>query len=132
MPDHRARSNHLAEPLPILLVEDEPIIAMTLGDELEEHGFRVEHAADGLDALQRLARGRYHAVISDLRLPGCDGLRVLQHARAASADVELLLITAHATADSAGEARRQQATLLEKPFANRAVLDWLSGVRRTG
>ena len=52
--------------------------------------------------------------------------------RATSPAAELLLITAHATADSAREALRQKATLLEKPFANRAVLDWLGGFRRTG
>ena len=70
----------------ILLVEDEQTIAVTLTDDLEGAGYEVKHFPDGKEAIDELQRRSYDVVITDGRLPGADGLQVLQ-AAAQSADV---------------------------------------------
>ena len=66
----------------ILLVEDEEIIAVTLGDDLREAGHDVIHTADGKEALAILRDQVFDCVITDVRLPGADGIEVLQAAKA--------------------------------------------------
>ena len=58
----------------ILLVEDEKTIAITLGDDLRGEGHEVRHTADGGEALRILAEESFDCVITDVRLPGVDGL----------------------------------------------------------
>ena len=67
----------------ILLVEDEQTIAVTLADDLEAAGYEVEHVADGKAAVARVEKQSYDVVITDVRLPGADGLQVLQATKAA-------------------------------------------------
>lgn len=111
--------------LRVLLVEDEATIAVTLGDDLVDRGHRVTLLADGGQALQRLAAAPFDAVISDLRLPGADGITVLERARRHNPAARLLLVTAFAEERHAAAVRRAGATRLQKPFANDTVLAWL-------
>jgi len=114
----------------VLLVEDEPSIATTLGDDLRGEGYEVIHTADGRAALKLLAERTFDCVITDVRLPGADGLQVLSAAKRARPDTEVLVMTAFATVEHAVEAMRQGADdYLQKPFLNEAVLERL---RRIG
>ena len=65
----------------ILLVEDEQTIAVTLSDDLEAAGHEVLHVPDGKQAIRELQRKSFDVVISDVRLPGADGLEVLRAAK---------------------------------------------------
>ncbi|MBK9383475.1 MAG: response regulator [Planctomycetes bacterium] len=65
----------------ILLAEDEKTIAITLRDALEEVGHRVEWVADGREAKEELKRVAYDALVSDIRMPGLDGMQLLDFAR---------------------------------------------------
>ena len=107
----------------ILLVEDETTIAVTLGHDLADRGHEVQLVDDGADALQRLDRERYDCVISDLRLPGADGLRVLASARAARRDVGAILISAWLDPEDVRECRRLGARMVAKPFLNDQVVE---------
>lgn len=113
----------------VLLVDDEPTILVTLQDDLEEHGFVVVIARDGLTALRLLADRPYVAVVTDLRLPGVDGVAVVQAAHARDAATRILVMSA----DLAGREASLQAAgaeaCLAKPFANREVLAWLGAFR---
>jgi two-component system response regulator BaeR len=109
----------------VLVVEDEPTIARTLADDLTDHGYRVTLAGNGAEAICLVAEHDYAAVITDLRLPGADGVEVLRAAKGRSASTTVLVISAHA-------ASRQQEVcglgadgVLGKPFLNECVLDWL-------
>ena len=113
------------ERLVVLLAEDEPTIAITLRDDLEEHGFEVVHEADGDDAYDHLHKRPFDAVITDLRLPRRGGLELLRLARSRLMDAPLMLITAYASAECEHAARSARATVLHKPFANAAVIAWL-------
>lgn len=109
----------------VLLVEDEPTIAITLGDALDDCGYDVTLLADGGDALPCIDHDRFDAVISDLRLPGATGLEVLHRARLRSPATRLLLITAYAPEQQHAALRALHAGLLAKPFANEDVIAWL-------
>ena len=117
-------------PMRILLVEDEQTIAVTLRDDLEGVGYEVEHCADGKQAIAVLQRTSFDVVITDVRLPGADGLQGLQAAKLARPDTEVLIMTAYATVEHAVEAMRLGADdYIQKPFLNEHVLDRL---RRIG
>jgi DNA-binding response OmpR family regulator len=101
---------------PILVVDDDPNIRVTIQWALEEAGFRVETAADGIEALERAARVRPVLVVLDLRLPGVDGANVAIRLRADhGSPPPILLVTAEDRA--ASTARRVGAyAYLGKPF----------------
>jgi DNA-binding NtrC family response regulator len=118
-------------PMRILLVEDEQTIAVTLRDDLEGAGYEVQHFADGKQAVADLAQTSYDVVITDVRLPGCDGLQVLQAAKRARPDTEVLVMTAFATVEHAVEAMRLGADdYIQKPFLNEHVLERLARIRK--
>ena len=114
----------------ILLVEDEPTIALTLGDDLRAEGFDVVVLADGKAALEVLGQRSFDCVVTDVRLPGADGLQVLKAAKAARPETEVLVMTAYATVESAVEAMRLGADdFIQKPFLNAQLIERL---RRLG
>ena len=113
----------------ILLVEDEQTIAVTLSDDLEAAGHEVMHVADGKAAISELQRRSFDVVITDVRLPGADGLEVLKAAKQARPDTEVMMMTAYATVEHAVEAMRLGADdYIQKPFLNEHVLDRLQRI----
>ena len=87
----------------VMLVEDEKITRITLGDVLVKEGFEVISCANGRDALARMDE-TVDIVISDLRMPGMDGLELLRCIKQKSATVEVILMTAYSTVANAVEA----------------------------
>ena len=113
----------------VLLVEDEQTIAVTLADDLETAGHEVAHIADGAEAVAALKRRSFDVVITDVRLPGADGLEVLKAAKRARPDTEVLMMTAYATVEHAVEAMRLGADdYIQKPFVNDHVVDRLQRI----
>ena len=110
----------------ILVVDDERNIRRVLQALLEEDGYAVDEAADGDEARALLRRGRpgYDAVLTDLRMPGCDGLQLLRWANSAQPDTPVVMITAHGTVDVAVEAMRAGAfDFITKPFEESELRD---------
>jgi two-component system, NtrC family, response regulator HydG len=105
----------------VLVVDDEPKLATLLAEALELDGHQAVRAVGGREALARLQDGRFDVVVTDLRMPDVDGLAVLRAVRALSAPggrPEVVLMTAHATAESAVEAMKAGAAdYVVKPFA---------------
>jgi CheY-like chemotaxis protein len=103
-------------PRPILVVDDDPSIRLTIRWVLEEAGFEVETAADGDEALEQVQRLRPALVVLDLRLPGVDGQTVAARLRADHGEpLPILLVTAEDRA--AAIARRVGAyAFVAKPF----------------
>ena len=79
----------------ILIVEDEPHIARGLVFNLEEEGYRVDHAATGEEAIALAEAGNFSLVILDLALPGISGLEVCRRLRRRDARLPVLMLTAH-------------------------------------
>ena len=104
----------------VLIVEDEADLRDLLSEYFRARNFDVAGAADGRAALQAIERDpeRFSLIITDLNLPGVDGLAVLRAARAANPGVYVVIVTGFASLDSAIQAVRLGAyDYLTKPFS---------------
>jgi DNA-binding NtrC family response regulator len=83
---------------------------------LERAGYRVEEAADGTTAIQKVRGRRYLLVLSDLKLPGASGLEVLRESKQADATIPVILLTAYGSVEEAVTAMKEGAfDFLQKP-----------------
>ena len=113
----------MAEPWHLLLVDDEKALREAVAAQLTDQGFAVTEAADGKAALARLSEFAYDIVITDLRLPGADGRKVLQEARARYPDIIAIVITGFGTVKDAVDLIKQGASdFITKPFQSDALL----------
>jgi DNA-binding NtrC family response regulator len=102
----------------VLVVDDEPKLGRVVAQMLELDGHRVVLAGGGREALARLDEHQFDVVITDLRMPEVDGLSVLRAARARTPPLEVVLMTAHGTAESAVAAMKAGAAdYVTKPFS---------------
>ena len=107
----------------ILVVDDEEGIRSFLAEALEGAGHQVTQAADGLAGLDALSRHAFDLVLTDLKMPGLDGMSLLKHVRAEQPDVEVIVLTAYATVQTAVDAMRLGAhNYLQKPIGSPAEL----------
>ena len=93
----------------ILIAEDEIGVRESLAEVLRDEGYQVTAVADGSSAIAALDTQEFDLAISDLRMPGADGLTVLTHAREIAPQTLVLLMTAHATVETAVEALQRGA-----------------------
>jgi len=93
----------------ILIVDDERAMRRTLADLFESKGHRVEGAASGPEALEKISRQPFDLVILDLKMPGMDGAEVLAAARPLAPDTVFIILTAYGTLESAITGIRQGA-----------------------
>ena len=110
----------------ILVVEDEPNIAESLLFILRQAAFDVEMVADGLEALSRLQRERFGAVLLDVMLPGMNGFEVLRTIRGDPrlAGLPVLVLTAKGqTHDRLAAEEIGASAFITKPFSNADVVD---------
>jgi len=104
-------------PLHLLLVDDEAAFREVIAERLTEHGFHVEQAGTGEEALSRLHEFAFDILVTDLRLPGVDGRHVLDEGFARYPDLLVIVITGYATVREAVEVTRQGVEgFLAKPF----------------
>jgi len=101
----------------ILVVDDEPSNRQVLQRILSREGYAVEQADDGRQALDRLRDGGIELVLSDLKMPGMDGLELLRAARALDTGVEFIVMTAYGTVETAVDAMKVGAyDFITKPL----------------
>ncbi|HJT18491.1 MAG TPA: sigma 54-interacting transcriptional regulator, partial [Thermoanaerobaculia bacterium] len=102
----------------LLIVEDKESLALMLKETVESEGLEAEVIANGSEAMRRLAEGRrYFAVLTDLRLPGADGISVLKQARESDPDCPVIVMTAFGTIENAVEAMKLGAAdFIQKPI----------------
>jgi two-component system response regulator HydG len=105
--------------LRVLVVDDESAILHTLQILLRGEGFEVAVARSGREALERFADFGPDVVLTDIRMPGMDGLELLAALRRENPEVPVILMTAQASLQSAVQAVNQGAFYyLQKPFSN--------------
>src|SRR5690606_27856758 len=102
----------------ILVADDEAGIREFVADALELDGHDVVAAADGKAAAKLLDERGFELVITDLKMPGLDGMALLRKVRAEQPEVEVIVMTAHGTVDNAVEAMKLGAfEYLQKPLS---------------
>jgi DNA-binding NtrC family response regulator len=101
----------------VLVIDDDPAVRLTLGGALREGGHAVTLASDGTEALTILAQRAFDVVITDMHMPGSDGLTVFRTVKRDSPDTDVILITAHgAVADAVTALKEGAQDYLTKPF----------------
>jgi DNA-binding NtrC family response regulator len=101
----------------ILVVDDEEVIRHGIKRVLEGEQFEVETCGSGYKAIERLQEKEYGLIITDLKMPGMDGIEVLKAVKALQPDIPVILITGYASIDSAVEAMKNGASeYISKPF----------------
>lgn len=101
----------------VLIIDDEAIALSNLKHVLEREGYRVTACKSGEEGVRVLASGEVDLVLTDLKMPGMDGMEVLQRVHAQHDDVPVIMITGHATLDTAIEAMKAGAYhYIAKPF----------------
>jgi two-component system alkaline phosphatase synthesis response regulator PhoP/two-component system response regulator VicR len=117
----------------ILVVEDEPTIALGLKDDLEAEGYAVEVARDGNAGAASAARGGFDLILLDVMLPGKDGFTVCRDLRSAGSRTPIILLTA--------KGQEQDKVLglslgaddyVTKPFSPRELVARIQAVLRRG
>jgi DNA-binding NtrC family response regulator len=125
--------------LTILVVDDDPVIRRLLEQRLLKENYEVLLAEDGHKGNDILLHNHVDVVLTDLMMPGdIDGIKVLEFAKELERDIEVILITAHSSVDTAVEAMKKGASdYLEKPvnftelFLRLEKIDTLRGLLRS-
>ncbi len=107
----------LTTPQAVLFVDDEKTARTNMKHVLTKDGYDVETAADGMEALDLLGKRRFDLVITDLKMPGADGMDVLKGAKSMNPQTEVIIVTGYATTPIAVEAMKKGSFyVLSKPF----------------
>jgi len=107
----------------VLVADDEESIRELLRKSLSLAEYRVETVGDGRSALDRLQRERFDLLITDLRMPGLDGLALIREVRRFHPDLPVIVATGYSTESTAVEALNLGvAGYLRKPFRIRQVI----------
>ncbi len=102
----------------ILIVDDEPLMRVSMVDALTADGYEVQEASTGSEGLERLQATEFNVVITDLRLPGADGLQIVSTCKEQWPNTEVIVITAHGSVDTAVHAMKDGAyDYMTKPFS---------------
>ncbi len=101
----------------VLIVDDEANIVSSLLGILEDEGYQINTADDGLDALEQVQSDPPDLVLLDIWLPGMDGIEVLKTIKTYHPEIEVLIMSGHGTIDTAVKATKLGAfDFIEKPF----------------
>ena len=112
----------------ILVADDEPGLREFIVDSLELDDHTVVPAKDGREAAKLLDERGFDLVLTDLKMPGLDGMGLLRKVRAEQPEVEVIMMTAHGTVDNAVEAMKLGAfEYLQKPLSGPDELRLLVG-----
>jgi len=105
------------EKFKILVVDDEKIVRESTKEWLKEEGFSVTTADSGQKALEIMAELPFNMMLTDIKMPGMDGVELLGKAKEKNSDLCVIMMTAYAAVDSAVDAMKQGALdYLTKPF----------------
>jgi two-component system NtrC family response regulator len=113
----------IAKTASILVVDDDPSLRRVVAYQLEQEGYRVANASSGAEAVEAVRAGGVNVLITDVMMPGMDGLELVDRVRASAPDVVPIVITAHGDIATAVRAMQSGAfDFVEKPFTRERML----------
>jgi two-component system, sensor histidine kinase and response regulator len=117
------------EKIQVLLADDEDPLRMTVAAWLNDEGFEVEEAADGVEAIKRTQTKDYDIALLDIKMPGANGLEVLRYIKKNSAQTEVVMMTGMSDVSMAVEAMKLGAKeYLTKPIDMDQLVPQLRGI----
>lgn len=117
----------------ILIVDDEKNIRNAIAQALESLGHQVHVAFDGKDALMQLEADPYDLILTDLQMPGIDGIELLRRAVDKYPSIQIAVISAHGTVENAVEVMKLGAVdFLQKPFTPQELRDFVYNILERG
>lgn len=128
MLDQSALHTHAIRRPRLLVVDDEPMMTRMLERVLTGRGFDVSTAANGTEAMARLTAAPFDLVLSDMVMPQCDGLCLLEAMRTAGICVPVVILTGYADATDLSLVARGAAAVLGKPASVDVICTTLATV----
>jgi len=108
----------------VLLVDDEPDFTEVLSKRMESRGVKVDTAASGREALQKVKAKSYDAIVLDLSMPEMDGMETLKRLLEDNPDLQVIVLTGYATLEKGVEAMKIGAMdFLEKPAEIKKLME---------
>ena len=112
----------------VLIIDDEPLMRLSMLDALRAEGYETQEASNGEEGFKKIKASRYDVVVTDLKMPGRDGLQMVRMCKECSPETEVIVMTAHGSVDTAVQAMKLGAhDYITKPFS---VDELLLTVRR--
>jgi DNA-binding NtrC family response regulator len=106
-----------ADKLRIMVLDDEPIVCKRLKPALEKQGYDVDTFTESADAMEQIEEVEYDIIITDLKMKGVDGMKLLSEAKRRWPKTEVIVITGFATMDTAKESFHKGVfDFIAKPF----------------
>jgi len=119
-----AKSNNGSERMQVLILDDEPIVCKRLRPAFQKAGYEVETFTDSASAMARIEQKRYDVVITDLKMQGTDGMKLLTRVKEIWPETHVIVITGFATPETAKESFTKSAfDFVAKPFKLSDILD---------
>ena len=116
----------------VLLVDDEEEFVETLAERMRNRGMEVSTTNSGADALELVDDEAFDVVVLDLKMPGIDGLEALKRIKKRRPDIQVVLLTGHATVEKGVEAIKEGALeFLEKPIDLTSLTDTIHRAKAT-
>ncbi len=113
----------------VLVIEDEPLLRISIRDALQQEGWTVDVAVDGSEGIVLFERFLHEFILTDLVMPKIDGMEVLRRVKKIQPSTTVVIITAHGTVERAVEAMREGALdFITKPFSMAQLLVRLSNI----
>ena len=107
----------------VLVVDDEAVIRNGLCRVMEGRGYQAESSESGFGAIEKLQKAPFNIVITDLKMPGMDGIEVLKAIKILQPGVPVIIITGYSTVDTAVEAMKNGAfDYISKPFTPKQMI----------
>jgi len=101
----------------ILIVDDELIVRESLGNWLREEGYSISTCDNGPEALEKIKTSGCDLLVADFKMPGMDGIQLLEETKKIDPDLQVLIMTAYASIDTAVQAMKKGAyDYIVKPF----------------
>ncbi|MGR3301167.1 MAG: HD domain-containing phosphohydrolase [Candidatus Scalindua sp.] len=113
----------------ILVVDDEPKICHLIEELLKLEGYQIDTSFSGIEALQMMKKCNYQMLITDLKMPGIDGLELIQKAKDLNPEIRTIMITGYITVETAVQSLRHGVDdYIKKPFN---ILELKKAVKQT-